>query len=127
VNNNFRILALSGGGYRGLYAAKVLADLEEQTKQPIGRYFDLIAGTSIGGIVALAVAHEIPMKDVVDMFVEHGQNIFKKQRFSFFSILKSTYGSEQLKTEISRLFLDDKIGGAFPKKCVTAYNPLTGE
>jgi len=82
MNNNFRILTLSGGGYRGLYAAKVLADLEEQTNQPIGRYFDLIAGTSIGGIVALAVAHEIPMKDVVDMFVEHGQNIFKKQRLN---------------------------------------------
>ena len=126
MNNNFRILTLSGGGYRGLYAAKVLADLEEQTNQPIGRYFDLIAGTSIGGIVALAVAHEIPMKDVVDMFVEHGQNIFKKQRFSFFSTLKSTYGSEQLKTEISRLFLDDKIGDLKHNVIVPAINFSAG-
>jgi hypothetical protein len=50
----FRILALSGGGYLGLYSAAVLAALEEQAGEPIGRRSDLIAGTSVGGITAMA-------------------------------------------------------------------------
>ena len=50
----FRILALSGGGYLGLYAAVVLAELEERVGEPLGRRFDLIAGTSVGGLLAMA-------------------------------------------------------------------------
>ena len=49
----FQILSLAGGGYLGLYTAGVLADLEEQVGEPLGRRFDLIAGTSVGGILAI--------------------------------------------------------------------------
>ena len=49
----FQILSLSGGGFMGLYTACVLAELEEQIGKPIAGCFDLIAGTSIGGIIAL--------------------------------------------------------------------------
>ena len=126
MDKEFRILTLSGGGYRGLYTAKVLADLEEQTNQPIGRYFDLIAGTSIGGVVALAVAYEVPMKDVVDMFVQHGERIFTKQRFSFFSIFKATYGNDYLKAQISQFFLDKKIGDLKHNVIVPAINFSAG-
>ena len=52
----FQVLALSGGGFRGLYTAKVLADIEDEIGAPIARRFDLIAGTSVGGILALAIA-----------------------------------------------------------------------
>ena len=126
MGKDFRILTLSGGGYRGLYAAKVLADLEEQTNQPIGRYFDLIAGTSSGGIVALAVAYEIPMKDVVEMFKTHGQDIFKKQKFSFFSIFKSTYSGNGLKAQISKFFFDKKIGDLKHNVIIPAINYSAG-
>lgn len=43
-----------------LYTAKILADVERETNAPIATRFDLIAGTSIGGILALAAALEIP-------------------------------------------------------------------
>src|SRR5687767_9758311 len=43
----FQILSLSGGGYRGLFTARILADLEERIGAPIATRFDLIAGTSI--------------------------------------------------------------------------------
>ncbi|MDC5434993.1 patatin-like phospholipase family protein, partial [Acinetobacter baumannii] len=68
LQRKFQILALSGGGYRGLYTAQVLADLEEEFEGPIGKRFDLITGTSVGGIIAIAIALEIPMKKVVDLF-----------------------------------------------------------
>jgi patatin-like phospholipase/acyl hydrolase len=57
----FQALALTGGGYRGLFTARALQVIEGELKAPIGRSFDLACGTSIGGIVALAVAFEVPM------------------------------------------------------------------
>lgn len=71
-----RILSISGGGFLGLYAAKILANFEERAGIPIGRCFDLLAGTSIGGIIALAIAAEVPMKDVVAAFERDGHEIF---------------------------------------------------
>ena len=55
ARDGFRILALSGGGYLGLYTATVLAALEERSGVPLGQRFDLIAGTSVGGILAVGV------------------------------------------------------------------------
>nr|WP_297355774.1 CBASS cGAMP-activated phospholipase [uncultured Caldimonas sp.] len=73
---SLRILALSGGGFLGLYTAVVLEGLEARVGEPLARRFDLIAGTSIGGILALALAFEIPMARMVRLFVEHGPEVF---------------------------------------------------
>ena len=51
------ILTMDGGGIRGLILIQLLLALEEFTKQPIARLFDCIAGTSTGGILALAITH----------------------------------------------------------------------
>lgn len=75
-DNPFQALALTGGGYRGLFTAKSLQAIEERVGAPIGRRFDLTCGTSIGGIIALAVAFEVPMKKVVEVFEEYGEAIF---------------------------------------------------
>jgi uncharacterized protein len=72
----FRILSVSGGGYMGFYTALVLAELEERADKPLGQCFDLIAGTSIGGIIALALARGVPMAEVVASFEKHGEAIF---------------------------------------------------
>ncbi len=72
----FRILALSGGGYRGLYTAHILAEYEKRAGKPIAQCFDLIAGTSIGGILALGLALEVPAADIRDKFIANGESIF---------------------------------------------------
>lgn len=72
----FQALSLTGGGYRGLFTARALQVIEDHLKVPIGQRFDLTCGTSIGGIVALAVAFEVPMSKVVDVFEKHGAHIF---------------------------------------------------
>jgi predicted acylesterase/phospholipase RssA len=74
-----RVLSLAGGGYLGLYTACVLAGLEERAGEPLGRRFDLIAGTSIGGVLALALASEIPMDRLVALFDRHGQSVFSQR------------------------------------------------
>jgi uncharacterized protein len=72
----FQALSLTGGGHRGLFTARVLEVIESEMKAPIGTRFDLTCGTSIGGIVALAVAFEVPMSKVVAVFSEYGVKIF---------------------------------------------------
>jgi uncharacterized protein len=104
---SFNVLALSGGGFRGLYTAKIIADIEESIKVPIATKFDLITGTSIGGILALALALEIPAARMVDLFVKHGNEIFSK-RFSLLGLLRAPYSSEPLK----KLLLDESLFGS---------------
>ena len=54
--DRFRILAIDGGGSRGILPAIVLADLERRTNRPIIDLFDMIVGTSTGGLIALGLA-----------------------------------------------------------------------
>jgi predicted acylesterase/phospholipase RssA len=72
----FRILAVSGGGFLGLYTAQVLARLEAQVGEPLARRFDLIAGTSVGAVLASSLACEVPMAEVVALFCRHGPEVF---------------------------------------------------
>lgn len=72
----FQILSLSGGGFLGLYTASVLADLEERIGAPLASRFDLIAGTSVGGIIALGIANEIPAATIKKLFEDRGSSIF---------------------------------------------------
>lgn len=72
----FHVLALSGGGYRGLYTATVLAELERAMGAPLARHFDLLCGTSAGGMLALGLAAEAPAADLKRLFEEQGKQIF---------------------------------------------------
>lgn len=74
-----RVLALAGGGFLGFYTAVVLQGLEERAGIPLGRCFDLMAGTSIGGVLALALAYEVPMSKMVGFFVTQGPAVFSSR------------------------------------------------
>lgn len=133
INKPFKILSLTGGGYRGLYTATVLEDIESHLKEKneddcIANYFDLITGTSIGGIVALALAYEIPAKNIAKIFDEHGKKIFKKQ--AFWGIFKAKYNSDTLKTILTDWFGDAKLGDlkhpvVIPSVDYTVGKPVT--
>jgi uncharacterized protein len=75
----FQILSMSGGGFLGLYTAAVLAELEERSGKRLNKCFDLFAGTSIGGIVALGLAAGRSASDIRDAFIEHGPRIFPQR------------------------------------------------
>ena len=77
----FRILAVDGGGTRGIYAAQILARAEEVLGQRVKDSFDLLAGTSTGSIIAGAAAVGIPMEEVVGLFEKESPLIFGKARF----------------------------------------------
>ncbi len=79
----FRVLSLDGGGMRGTYTAtyleRVAATFAKQrgvAAIDIGGAFDLIAGTSTGGIIACALAKGVPLREVVSLYRQHGEKIF---------------------------------------------------
>lgn len=82
----FRVLSLDGGGMRGTYTATFLdrvaaafAHRRSLAALDIGAAFDLIVGTSTGGIIACALAAGLPLSDIVDLYVEHGPKIFARR------------------------------------------------
>lgn len=75
----FQVLSLSGGGYLGLYTISILAELEKKLEKPISTYFDLIAGTSIGGVIALGLSAEKSAEEIKKAFEGNGTKIFSNR------------------------------------------------
>lgn len=75
----FKILSLDGGGIRGAFTAAVLAEFERRLERPIGDYFDLVAGTSTGGLIAAAVASGVPAQQIVDFYKQEGPSVFTRR------------------------------------------------
>lgn len=71
-----RILCIDGGGIKGTLPAAFLKELEEDLHEPIGSYFDLIAGTSTGGILAIGLALGLKAVDLLDLYENRGPTIF---------------------------------------------------
>jgi patatin-like phospholipase/acyl hydrolase len=74
----FQILSLDGGGIRGLFSAAVLAAIEDDLSVKIQDHFDLLAGTSTGGIIALALGLGMRPRQVVELYLGQGRRIFPK-------------------------------------------------
>src|SRR5438093_601361 len=98
--DRFQILALDGGGYRGIYSAAVLAAIEEDLGRPILRYFDLVAGTSTGGLIALGLGAGLSPRDIVDFYATWGPRIFRRENFGLF---KRKYGSKSLEDGLTKV------------------------
>jgi patatin-like phospholipase/acyl hydrolase len=113
----------------------VLQRLEAQTHQPVSHMFDLIAGTSTGGI--LAVALTTPMNpsikyprysasDLVSFYKTEGPKIFKKSPWrtirSFAGLLDEKYPSEQLEKPLRGVLGDAKLSASMTKVLVSAYD-----
>ena len=69
----FKILSIDGGGIRGVYSAHILKRIEEEFKIKLHDYFDLIAGTSTGSIIAAAIACNIPLIEIEKLYIEKGK------------------------------------------------------
>ena len=80
-NPRRQILVLHGGGYRGLFTASVLEQLQKNRKQRIIDAFDMIAGTSIGGIIALSLANGIEPKEIREKIETKGPELFPHHNF----------------------------------------------
>lgn len=131
----FRILSIDGGGICGILPAAVLAELELRylAGQSIGSYFDMIAGTSTGGIIALGLAHGKTAKDIRDIYMERGGIIFPPtSRLGRLVRLvrqghRTIYSREPLENELLRIFGDTAFGEARTRLCIPAFEGRYGE
>jgi len=133
----FNILTLSGGGFMGLYTAQVLAGIEARSGRPLRESFDLIAGTSIGGINALAIANGIPMSEVVEEFSQQGSRIFSPRpmatnpfmmaRDAIRFLTGSKYSGKELEDTVERLVSPTALVEELPVRFLApAVNLSTG-
>jgi patatin-like phospholipase/acyl hydrolase len=129
VGRRFQILALSGGGYRGLFSARILEQIEEQFGAPISARFDLVSGTSIGAILALGLAIGIPAARLSQLFLEHGRHIFRPRsslpgRGWFSSIYDNRYLRELLESE--EFFGERVLGDSPVRLLIPSVNYTSG-
>ena len=78
MSNPTRILSFDGGGIRGIFQAAFLSYIEDVSLLP---GIDLLAGTSTGAIIAVALSLGIKPKELVTFYESLGQEIFRKKTF----------------------------------------------
>jgi hypothetical protein len=101
-----RMLALDGGGIRGLIALGILERIEklvaEKTGKTICEYFDYIAGTSTGAIIAAALSRGLTTKEVVEFYASSGKEMFEPSRL--IERIKYFYTADPLKARLQEVF-----------------------
>lgn len=131
----FRLLSIDGGGIRGLLPALVLSELEERFLggDPIGRHFDMITGTSTGGIIALGLGHGMRAAEIATLYLERGPmifppgNAFTRRVRDLRGYVGPRYDRKVLEAELRRLFEQDTFGESGIPLCIPAFEGRYGE
>ena len=123
-----RVLAIDGGGIRGLIPALVLAELERRAGRQTHELFDLIAGTSTGGILACALCapEPLPASEVVKLYEEEGPEIFDRSLFqrikSADGLLDEKYDDAALDRALERFLGHKRLAESRPDLIVPVYD-----
>ncbi|HET9051804.1 MAG TPA: patatin-like phospholipase family protein [Candidatus Dormibacteraeota bacterium] len=125
-----RILSIDGGGIRGVIPAMVLIEIEERTGKPIAQLFDLVAGTSTGGILACGLcvpdghgAPKFAAKDLLDVYVKDGPTIFPHHVFQRIrAVFEEKYPSSGIESVLQRYTGDTRLSQVLADVFVTAYD-----
>jgi len=124
ARQQFQILSLDGGGIRGLFSAALLAAIEEDLKTTIVDHFDLIAGTSTGGIIALGLGLGMRPREIVDFYLRHGPSILRNplrvrtMRHWF----RAKYSAAPLASALRDVFGDQYFWQSKKRLVIPAYN-----
>jgi uncharacterized protein len=123
-----KVLAIDGGGIRGLIPALVLAEVERRTARPVATLFDLVAGTSTGAILACALTRPDPMSAAraAELYEQEGPQIFDrsllKQITSLGGLIDERYDSSGLVASLQRHLGDTRLAQATTGLLITAYD-----
>src|SRR3984893_4142139 len=128
----YKILAVDGGGIWGFIPALMLAAIEEQTKRPISDMFDLVSGTSTGGIIALGLTKPGPdgkpeksANDVVQLYQQDGTTIFPTsflQGLHIGAIRGAKYDAKGLESCLNQHFGDVRLKDALKPVLIPSYD-----
>jgi len=123
TTTDFHILSLDGGGIKGLFSAAVLAFLEEDCSIRIAEHFDLITGTSTGGIIALGLGAGLSPREIVQFYVDEGPKIFKAHFFSGIQqYATSKFLPVSLEAAVKKCFKDLRLADSIKPLVIPSFN-----
>jgi uncharacterized protein len=119
MNKPFRILALNGGGIRGIFQAVFLNKISKELTQPLWSNFDLICATSTGSISGMALAMGVDLSRIIDLYKSSGEKLFRRKIFSGFS-KGPIYNQKILKDGLIEIFQNNQLKEAKTKVLITS-------
>lgn len=128
-DKKYRVLSLDGGGIKGVFSLGFLAQAENFLKKPINNYFDLIVGTSTGGIIALGLGKGFTANELLEFYIKMGKSIFSGNKY--WNTLKqlsiSKYKNKVLKACLEEKFGDTRLGESKIRLVIPSQNLDNGE
>ncbi len=125
-----RILSIDGGGIRGIIPGMVLEYIEQKTGKRTAEMFDLLAGTSTGGILALGLTKKnsqghpfFTASELIDIYKKDGATIFTERlQGKWDELLQSKFGSENREQVLHKYFQDTLLSEALQEVLITSYD-----
>jgi predicted acylesterase/phospholipase RssA len=130
----YSVLAVDGGGIRGVIPARVLQEIEQGMKRPVSELFDIVAGTSTGGIIALGLTKpgpqpgksEFSARDLCELYEVHGADIFSQSTWrkvrTVGGLAGVKYSAEPLEELLDDRFGDTLLSQALVDVCIPSYD-----
>ena len=129
-----KVLAIDGGGIRGVIPAMVLAEIENRTGARAAELFDLVAGTSTGGILALGLVKpseedetrpQYKASELVDLYANEGGRIFERSLWhrvvALENLLDEKYSADGLESVLEKYFGEVPLSKAVTETLITSY------
>lgn len=128
----FKVLAIDGGGLRGIIPALILVAIEDRTQRPISDLFDMLAGTSTGGIIALGLTKpgengkpDKSARDVVQLYETEGRAIFPtglRERLHLEAFAGAKYDAKGVEETLLKYFGEVRLKDALKPVLVPSYD-----
>jgi len=133
MSKTIKILSVDGGGIRGIIPATLLAEIEDRTQKPVSELFQLIAGTSTGGLLALALVKpdengkpEYSADKIVDLYEKEGEQIFSRSVFHRFrsigSLIEEKYPVDGIKRVLEKCLVFLNLSAV---SCIASEAPFS--
>lgn len=139
MDKKFKVLSIDGGGVKGVFVAKYLMIIESELKKrsngnvSIRNHFDLITGTSTGGLMAIAISLGISAEEIHNLYIDSAKGIFGNKRNILRQFFDSSHSSKFLEKIIRDKFReynkgkDPRLEDCKTDLCIPIYNLTTGE
>ena len=119
-DREFKILSIDGGGIKGILPAQILAEVEADLckGQSISSYFDMITGTSTGGILSIGLTANIKARNLLSMYLDRGSDIFPKKGNALLSPFSTIHDRKALESIVRETLGTRKFGEANTRLCI---------